>query len=277
LQGQRRNYDAEKYIGVCKVNGVEKEFEVYDRTSDEVGVNIKDLDVEAMKAIGIKINYSAIVTEYQKQKAEKEKAKAKAKRIADETRYDNHPLQWYAKTHPAWSLNQSKEEYVTSTWKSLRLVQTVTHDNGAALEYKIEYNTRGQYELTANYDVVKRSKYGEKIEDAFNEHVRNRKNIIDTNIAETKQRIEKLKQVNIDLGLPITEVTTRHGSGHGRRYHSWESKKLRYTIVDAKYDSNKRFVDFTADAEKQTVKITTLKVDDLSYEQFKQIINIITK
>jgi len=259
-------------VGTCEINGAEKKFTVaqcYDSGLSHYvpTAMIENCNVAAMKELGVDIDSSELIEAYRVANAKFDADKVAKAKVERENKYDNSPLHWYRRVNSDWTISHSKEEFCDGSY-----APTLQLKQGNA---KICFNDKGQFELSFNYDVIKRSKVAERVQAAFVEHVR--QNIVNAKSAVLAKDIrQELLQDTIEkLGLPITNETESHSRGHGRTYHSYTSQSFQTLIKDGKYDSDKKYVRFNCN--KDELSIEKFQVGRLSFDQLKRIIAIVAE
>ena len=277
-----RRTDTE-YKGFCIVNEqttpftAYQEYQGYEKPYKTI-ISIDNVNKAQLEKLGIKLDTSELETafvELKKKTEEAAKAKLVADRIAKATAaYDNSPLQWYLKAFPDWVLSHTREEFVQAAKDNQGHRNTLHLKLDSATIY---YNERGQYELSFNYNIIKRSKKAERVEAAYQEHV---KALLIGNqraAAEKKAKNERIAKEQKLLGsMKTKQVLESHSYGHGRTYRHSTTQHHEYMIEENKESSYKsKLIHFNFVDDDNNIEVRKWQVGKLTVKQLKAIVTII--
>jgi hypothetical protein len=223
--------------------------------------------------LNIELDYSEIIDRYNQAEEIRKEAEAIATHEKLHKAYQNHPLQWYLKSYPEWTTKATEQSYIDSNGFSFVLTTILEH-LGRKTEATITYNDRGQYELSVNYETIKRSKVAETVQKAFNSYRFDRVQSIDNKINQEHIRDKNLATVQKAIDFDIVNKKFTHHRDRGRG-SSYDYYKYQHTLKTAKYDSDVLFIRFTAKVKKQTVTIDSLNAGELTYDQLNRIVAIL--
>ena len=272
-----------EYKGFCIVNGqttsftASQEYQGFEKPYKTI-IRIDNISKSQLEKLGIELDTSELEAAFIELKKKTEKAaeeKLVAARITKaKATYKNSPLQWYRKTYSDWKISLTEDEYIQVA-KDNRLYQnTLRLELGEATIY---YNERGQYELSFNHNIIKRSKKAERVEDTYQEHV---KSLIIGNqraAAEKKAKEERIAKERIVLGsMKTKQVLESHSYGHGRNYTHHTTQHHEYMIEENKEASYKsKLIHFNFVDDDNNIEVRKWQVGKLTVKQLKAIVTII--
>jgi hypothetical protein len=235
--------------------------------------------MDALNALGITLDCSELVAQFIKLDADKQAAEEARLEIHYGKLFDNHILQYLRKAHPEWTLESTREEYVNNRKRgycaTLRLVCAIEDIN---VKYNIAANDKGQYVLTNSkaMNPLKTSKDAEKVLDAFDADVRNRRDIKKAAQTEDEQPIAKQDALTIKLGTDVKARKYSESVGHGSRYRTYAVRDFVVSIEKGESDYDSKYISFN-EVGNNAISINKLHVGRITTEQFRQIIAILKK
>ena len=272
-----------KCKGFCIVNGQTKSFTAHQeyqgyQLPDKIVINIDNINKAQLITLGIELNVSELETAFIELKKKTEEAaqiKLVADRITNATAaYKNSPLQWYQKTYTDWKISFTEEQYIQIAKDGRVYQSTLRLELGNA---KIYYNDKGQYELNFNSDVIKRSKVAERVEDAYQAHVKSLAIGEQRAAAEKKAKEERITNERKLLGsMKTKQILESHSYGHGRTYRHSTTQHHEYMIEENKESSYKsKLIHFNFVDDDNNIEVRKWQIGKLTIKQLKAITEII--